>query len=88
LAETLEEQFNASQRRLAVMENLKDTEKQIILLEQDLGISAEAFLKRLENKKLELTALTEFLSALNTEADKVDAIEIEILKLLKAKLKA
>jgi nicotinic acid phosphoribosyltransferase len=88
LTEVLEAQFAGSQKRLAVMESLKDTEKQIIALEQNLGISAEAFLKRLENKKLELTALTEFLSALNTEADKVDAIEIEILKLLKAKLKA
>jgi nicotinic acid phosphoribosyltransferase len=88
MTESLEAQFAESQKRLATMESLKDTEKQIIVLEQDLGISAEAFLKRLENKKLELTALTEFLSALNTEADKVDAIEIEILKLLKAKLKA
>jgi nicotinic acid phosphoribosyltransferase len=87
MTEILELEFAASQKRLAVMESLKDTEKQIIMLEQDLGISAEAFLKRLENKKLELTALTEFLSALNSEADKVDAIEIEILRLLKAKLK-
>jgi hypothetical protein len=88
MTESLEAQFDASQKRLAVMESLKDTEKQIIALEHDLGISAEAFLKRLENKKAELTELTKFLEALNEQADAVDKIEVEILALLKAKLKA
>lgn len=83
---SLEQVYADSRRRLEAVENLKETEQQIALLTESLGVSLESLTKRLEFKKLELTSLAEFLLKLNEKADELDQLEVEILGLLKAKL--
>ena len=77
-----------SRKRLFVVENLKETEKQIAELTERLGESLSNLTRRLENKKIELTGLAEFMIQLDTKADEIDRLETEILGLLKKKLAA
>ena len=88
MTEALEQEMEESRKRLLAVENLKETEKQIAELTERLGESLSNLTKRLENKKIELTGLAEFMIQLDTKADEIDRLETEILGLLKKKLAA
>ena len=88
MTEALEQEMEESRKRLLAVENLKETEMQIAELTERLGESLSNLTRRLENKKIELTGLAEFMIQLDTKADEIDRLETEILGLLKKKLAA
>ena len=70
----------------AIIENLKQKDREVTELTEALGSKLNSLTHRLETRKKELTALAKFMERFDAKTDEVDQLEISILNILKKKL--